>query len=104
MKIHTSHSTAETEYGAADLETRMITWFRSLLSDLKIDRTTATVKHEYNNACILRALGKGRFLTSKHISLRYHYLRENLSSGEFVLVSNPTQEKLVDFLTKPLSV
>ena len=98
-----AHSTAEAEYIAADSATRMIVWFRTLLMELGDEQREATVVHEDNRACIILSRGEGKFLTSKHISLRYHYLNEKVLSKEIALEYIPTEEQLADLLTKPLA-
>lgn len=44
---------------------------------------------------------EGRLMRSKHIRLRYHYIRENLLTEEIMLTSPPTDEKFADFLLNP---
>lgn len=70
-----THSTAESVYVAADSATRMIVWFRAMLMDLGEEQKGPTIMHEDNMACLSLAKGEGKFLMSKHIGLRYHYLR-----------------------------
>jgi hypothetical protein len=40
---------------------------------------------------------------TKHIDVRYHFVREKVESKELELVYIPTQHQLADVLTKPLS-
>jgi hypothetical protein len=40
---------------------------------------------------------------SKHIEIKYHYIREMIQKGVVKLQCVPTYEKVVDVLTKPLS-
>jgi histone deacetylase 1/2 len=39
---------------------------------------------------------------TKHIELRYHFLRDNVEKGTIVLSHVPTQDQLADIFTKPL--
>lgn len=98
-----THSTAEAEYVAADSATRVIIWFRALLEDLGEKQVRPTLIHEDNTACLVLARGEGKFLTSKHIGLRYHYLREKVASQEIELAYISTDKQLADLLTKPLA-
>ena len=41
---------------------------------------------------------------TKHIDLRYHYLREKVTNGEIILDWVQSANQLADSLTKPLSV
>ena len=40
---------------------------------------------------------------TKHIALKYHHFRSHVKSGRVDIVYRPTEEQLVDLLTKPLS-
>lgn len=44
--------------------------------------------------------GERRFLIYKHIRILYNYLREKLKANEIQLEHIPTEEQLVDLLTK----
>jgi histone deacetylase 1/2 len=39
---------------------------------------------------------------TKHIEVRYHFLRDNVEKGTIVLRHVPTQDQLADIFTKPL--
>jgi hypothetical protein len=39
---------------------------------------------------------------TKHIEVRYHFLRDNVEKGNIDLIHVPTENQLVDILTKPL--
>ena len=39
----------------------------------------------------------------KHIKVRYHYIRDMVKNGAVKLKYVPTEEQVVDVLTKPLS-
>jgi hypothetical protein len=45
---------------------------------------------------------KPKSLRSRHINVRYHYLQERISLGEFDIAYVPTNEMLADIFTKPL--
>jgi hypothetical protein len=40
---------------------------------------------------------------TKHIDIRYHYVREAVREGAISLAYCPTKEMIADLLTKPLS-
>ena len=40
--------------------------------------------------------------TTKHIEVRYHFLRDNVEKGNISLSYVPTQDQLADIFTKPL--
>jgi hypothetical protein len=39
---------------------------------------------------------------TKHIEVRYHFLRDNVEKGNIDLIHVPTEKQLPDILTKPL--
>jgi hypothetical protein len=39
---------------------------------------------------------------TKHIKVRYHFLRDNVEKGKITLIHVPTHGQLVDIFTKPL--
>jgi hypothetical protein len=39
---------------------------------------------------------------TKHIEVRYHFLRDNVEKGKIDLIHVPTEKQLADILTKPL--
>jgi hypothetical protein len=39
---------------------------------------------------------------TKHIELRYHFLRDNVEKGNIDLIHVPIEKQLADILTKPL--
>jgi hypothetical protein len=39
---------------------------------------------------------------TKHIEVRYHFLRDNVEKGNIDLINVPTEKQLADILTRPL--
>jgi hypothetical protein len=39
---------------------------------------------------------------TKHIEVRYHFLRDNIAKGKITLIYVPTHDQLADIFTKPL--
>jgi hypothetical protein len=39
---------------------------------------------------------------TKHIEVRFHFLRDNVEKGKIALIDVPTHDKLADIFTKPL--
>jgi hypothetical protein len=39
---------------------------------------------------------------TKHIEVRYHFLRDNIENGKITLIHVPTHDQLADIFTKPL--
>ena len=69
-------STAEAEYVALSIATQEIVWIRRLLSDLTATQGQATVLMEDNQGAICIAKNHVSHARTKHIDVRYHYVRE----------------------------
>jgi hypothetical protein len=41
---------------------------------------------------------------TKHIEVRYHFLRDNVEKGKITLIHVPTHDQLADIFTKPLDL
>jgi hypothetical protein len=39
---------------------------------------------------------------TKHIEVRYHFLRDNVEKGNIALIHVPTHDQIADIFTKPL--
>lgn len=75
---------------------------RSLLSSLGMEQHSATKIYEDNQGCIAlseNAMGQRR---TKHIDIRFHFIRERVENEEVKLCYVPTEEQLADLLTKAL--
>ena len=95
-------STTEAEYMAACAAVQEAVYLRQLLSDLKFEQEGATVIFEDNKGCIDLSENPIHYKRTKHIDIRYHYIREKVESGEIKLTYIHSQAQLADLLTKPL--
>ena len=62
----------------------------------------ATIIMEDNQEAIYIARNPVTHARTKHIDIRYHYVREALSEGKIDLRCCPTETMVADILTKPL--
>ncbi len=81
-----------------------VIWSRNLLKELQIEGTVperATVTFADNRAIKLanNPIFQKR---SKHIAVKYHYMRDLIKKGEISLEYKQTKEMIADGLTKPL--
>ena len=98
-----SLSTAEAEYIALSTATQEAIWLRRLLGDIKADLKGATVVMGDNQGSIAIARNPISHARTKHIDVRYHFIREVLQDGVINLSYCPTDRMVADILTKPLS-
>jgi hypothetical protein len=96
-------STAEAEYIAACSANCEAIWLRKLLTclfDLEMEATTILCD---NQSCIKMTKNLVFHDKSKHIEIRYHYIRDMVQRGAIKLQYVSTDEQVADVLTKPLS-
>jgi hypothetical protein len=95
-------STCEAEYVAAsDLSREMISW-RMMMSEIGFDMTNASTLYCDNQSAIALIKDKADHQRTKHISIRYHYIRELHSRGAIIPQYLNTEAMIADLLTKPL--
>jgi hypothetical protein len=72
------------------------------LSELKSEQRTAFVLKMDSQSAI--ALGKNPVFhdRSKHIDVRFHFIRECVGNGKLEIEHVRTEEQIADILTKPL--
>jgi hypothetical protein len=96
-------SSAEAEYMAACAAVQEAIHLRQLLEDLGYKQDQATVIFEDNQGCITLSENPVFHKRTKHIDIRYHFIRERVASGEIELRYVATEHQLADLLTKALA-
>ena len=97
-------STAEAEYIALASATQEALWMRRLSAEL-IGRPPAgaTTIFEDNQSAISMTKNPQFHGRSKHISIKYHFVRDQVTDGTIKVEYCPTTEMIADMLTKGLS-
>lgn len=95
-------STTEAEYIALALGTQEALWLRSVLSDLN-DTDEAIEINVDNQSAIKIANNPEYHKRTKHIDVRYHFVRDVCSDGVIRIKYIETKLQLADILTKPLA-
>jgi hypothetical protein len=76
---------------------------RGLLTELRVwDGRSPTTMHCDNQGAITLAGNPGVHQRSKHIDVRYHFIRDEVEKGALVLEYIPTAAQIADVLTKGL--
>ena len=96
-------STAEVEYIAACMAAREAVWLRKLLAGLSGQSLEPIVIHCDNQSCVKMSINPVQHNKTKHVEMKYHYVREMVQRHAMQLRYIPTNEQIVDVLTKPLS-
>ena len=95
-------STAEAEYIALCLATQECVWLRQLNKDLRIDCSSPTTIHEDNQGTIAMSKNPVLHKRTKHIDIKFHFVREKIHDKTINLKYCPTHEMVADIFTKPL--
>ncbi|GAB2290803.1 hypothetical protein Dimus_038122 [Dionaea muscipula] len=97
-------SSSEAEYVAIASCVSHGLWLRQLLAELHVHQELPTVIHVDNQSAIAIAKNPVYHDRSKHIDVRFHFLRESVANEFVKLKYVKTQDQLADLLTKPLSL
>jgi hypothetical protein len=95
-------STCEVKYVAAATAACQVVWLRRLLGELTGVEAHPPALMVDNQPAI--ALAKNPVLhdRSKHINVKFHFLRDNVGGGQIVIEFVETSRQLADILTKSL--
>jgi transposase InsO family protein len=96
-------STVEAEYMAACQAAKDAVWLRAFLVGLGLNASAPTNILCDSQGAIALAKNPEHHQRSKHIDLRYHFVREQVTGGAISLVYTSTSDMAADQLTKPLS-
>jgi hypothetical protein len=96
-----STSTTEAEYIAAGSCCAQLLWIKQQLVDYEITTAECPILCD-NTSAISVSENPVMHSKTKHIDVRYHFLRDNVEKGKIKLSYIPTEFQLADILTKPL--
>jgi transposase InsO family protein len=96
-------SSTEAEYiGTTDAAKEGI-WLRTLISEVYSKIKGPTLLHCDNQSAITLAKNPAYHARTKHIDIRFHFIREAVANGHFILEYCPTNDMPADALTKALN-
>ena len=95
-------SSAEAEYVVAAGCCAQILWIKSHLADYDVHYDKVPIFCDNTSAI---AISNNPVLHSrtKHIDIRYHFIRDHIMKGDIELHFVPTELQLADIFTKPVS-
>jgi hypothetical protein len=94
-------STAEAEYIVAGHCCMQLLWMRQTLSDYCYKLTKVPLLCD-NESAIRMSDNPVEHSRTKHIAIRYHFLRDHQQFGDIEIAYVSTKEQLADIFTKPL--
>ena len=97
-----THSSCEAEYVSLDSMGREVEHLRMLFATFNMELPAPTVIPEDSQSAIALAASRVCHRRSKHIALRFHYIRQLILQGVVVVQYHPTHHQPADLLTKNL--
>jgi hypothetical protein len=97
-------SSTEAEYRGAVVPTCEAIWLKRLLKDLHEEVSDPTEIYCDNLSSIQLAKNLVFHARKKHIEVHYHFIREQILSGEVELTHVSTNRQIADIFTKPLGL
>ena len=94
-------SSAEAEYMEASQASYEALWLCKLMVDLFGQELRPTIIHCHNQSCIRLSENPVFHDRSKHIEIRYHFIRDYVQRGVVGLQYISTNEQVADILAKP---
>ena len=95
-------STYEAEYVAAATAACQVVWLRRLLGELTGAEAHPPALMVDNQPAIALAKNPVLYDRSKHIDVKFHFLRDCVDGGQIVIEFVKIGRQLTDVLTKPL--
>ena len=92
-------SSTEAEYVTVTSAAQEALWFQALLKELGYNQETV-ILHEDNEACINLTKNPQEYKRTRHIQVKYHFVRKLVQAGKIKLQYCKTQDQLADILTK----
>ncbi len=97
-----AHSSTEAEFVAACDTAKLILFYCSLLDDIGISQTEATVMYEDNNGALLMANAQQPTRRTRHMELKHFAILDWVEQDLLILTHIPTSLNVADAMTKPL--
>lgn len=79
-------------------------WLKNLLCEMSVlPKCKPFVVFEDNRGAIFLSKNPGDFKRSKHIDIKYHFIRDKVNEGIVNILYCPSSEQIADIFTKSLS-
>ncbi|XP_019174280.1 PREDICTED: uncharacterized protein LOC109169846 [Ipomoea nil] len=98
-----ARSSTEAEYKALADVAAEVTWVVSLLRELGLHSGQPSTLWCDNLGATYLCANPVFHARTKHVEIDYHFVRDKVASGDFVVNFVSTKDQLADILTKPLS-
>jgi len=95
-------STTEAEYMAASDAVKEIIWTQDLLFELNMIEKKLTVLYQDNQGAIFLEKNNSNTQRTKHIDVRYHFIRQAIHDGRIEIQYCPTEAMIADIFSPNL--
>ena len=96
-------SSTEAEYMALSEATQEAVWLKAFMNEIgEATGNDPLTVYEDNQGAIALAKNPEFHKRTKHIDIRYHFVREKVKDDQVALEYCPTQDMLADIMTKPI--
>lgn len=95
-------SSTEAEYMALSNAAQEALFLRHLCEELGIEQKNPTIIHCDNQSAIKLANNPQSISRTRHIDIKYHFIREKVNEGSIKIEYCPTELMKADMLTKSL--
>jgi hypothetical protein len=100
----TGKSSTEAELiGVSDALSQVL-WIRDFIKHLNGNKEPATLFQDNTSTIRILERGIADGPTTKHINIRYHFVKERIDLNEVKVVHMNTKKMIADIFTKPLPV
>lgn len=97
-------SSTEAEYVAATSSACHCVWLKEILQELDVENCDYVDIMCDNSSAIKLSKNPVMHRRTKHIDVRYHYLRDLVNEGAMKLVFCGTNDQVADIMTKPMKL
>jgi hypothetical protein len=101
QKLVTKSSTEAELVGLSEGLSQVL-WTRNFLEAQGYKQSAATIFQDNKSAIILADKGKTSSQRTRHISIKYFFIKDRIDSGEVKVEYKATEEMIADLFTKPL--
>jgi transposase InsO family protein len=95
-------SSTEAEFDALCAAVREVMYLRGLLQEMGLEQQGPTTIYEDNQPCIALVKNPVTSSRTKHVALRFNFVREKLQANLVQMIYCPTQDMVADIMTKIL--
>ncbi|PKU70877.1 Retrovirus-related Pol polyprotein from transposon TNT 1-94 [Dendrobium catenatum] len=97
-------SSTEAEYRSLSAAASDVLWLRRLTAELDMPQSSPTTIYCDNTSAMAIAKNLVFHGRTKHIEIDYHFIRQQISSGNIQLAHISSKDQIADILTKPFSI